>query len=297
MPEPKPAPEDPKVALQKIVNTKAYMTSLFKGGVIVVVHDSDHAKLAERLGARGLIVGNAMRKGIDNEHVVSAAGPAVVRDILSSVLLPTIGRVRVGHTTEAQIMEACGCDGVDEHEGMTTTGAKTYKKFNTKIPFIAGASTLDTALKAIFEGASMIRTSCGADEDKPDIKLTANTIKTIYAGINKYVKMTKPELDAEMVAKGHSQTMIALIKQCVTLKKLPVPLFADGGIMLPMDAAMMMSLGADGVIASVQVFQAADPARRIRSIVMAVAHHDNAGKLAGICEDNGGLGVAINYKV
>ncbi|KAJ2631258.1 Pyridoxal 5'-phosphate synthase subunit snz1, partial [Coemansia sp. RSA 1287] len=292
MPEPKPAPVDPKVALQKLVNTKAFMTSLFKGGVIFVVHDSDQAKLAEKLGGRGLIIGNAMRKGIDHEHVVSAAGPAVVRDILSSVLLPIIGRVRVGHTTEAQIMEACGCDGVDEHEGMATTGAKTYKKFNNKIPYIAGAKDLNTALQAIFEGASMIRTICGGDEDKPDIRVTANTIKAIYAGIGKYAKMTQPEFDAEMLAKAHSQTMIALIKQTVALKKLPVPLFADGGIMLPMDAAMMMSLGADGVIAGVQVFQADNPGRRIRSVIMAVAHHDNAAKLAGICEDNGALGAA-----
>ncbi|KAJ2495797.1 Pyridoxal 5'-phosphate synthase subunit snz1 [Coemansia sp. RSA 1972] len=297
MPEAKPAPVDPKVALQKLVNTKAYMTSLFKGGVIFVIHDSDHAKLAERVGARGLIIGNAVRKGIDHESVISAAGPAVVRDILSSVLLPTIGRVRVGHTPEAQIMEACGCDGVDEHEGMAKTGAKTYKKFNTKIPYIAGASNLTEALKAIFEGASMVRTICGVDEDKPDIRVTANTIKAIFAEINKYVKMTPTEFDAEMVHKSHSQTMISLYKQCVTLKKLPVPLFADGGIMLPMDAAMMMSLGADGVIASVQVFQADDPPRRARSIVMAVAHHDNAGKLAGICEDNGMLGAVINYKL
>ncbi|KAJ2145436.1 hypothetical protein IW136_000979, partial [Coemansia sp. RSA 678] len=87
---PAPAPVDPEVALRKKVNTKAVMTNEFKGGLIVGVENSDQAKIAESVGARGVVVVVA-NVNLDVTDIAFAAttvtaDPAVVKDILGSVL-------------------------------------------------------------------------------------------------------------------------------------------------------------------------------------------------------------------
>ncbi|KAJ2846434.1 hypothetical protein IWW36_004356 [Coemansia brasiliensis] len=261
---------------QKHITTMRNMTDQFKNGVIVSVETSDHAVLAEKVGALGVeAVANveAFKKDIAKD-IPLIADPATVRDILNSIVLPVIARVRQGHFIEAEVMEASGADAIDEHEvdsKNTDVGIAMDKK-NFKIPVFAGAANLKEALTAINQGASLIRTTYNGKYDAPNIDKTVQALNKIVSEINDLAegKITVASLgsDLEDLAKGVAKN-----------KKLPVPLFADGGIVLPSDAAMMMELGADGVIVSSLVFYVPNPDRRIWSIIKAVTHYNDPSKL------------------
>jgi pyridoxal 5'-phosphate synthase pdxS subunit len=63
-----------------------------------------------------------------------------------------------------------------------------------------------------------------------------------------------------------------LVVQVATDGKLPVPLFAAGGVATPADAALCMALGAESVFVGSGVFKSDDPAARARAIVHATTH-------------------------
>ncbi len=51
--------------------------------------------------------------------------------------------------------------------------------------------------------------------------------------------------------------------------------FAAGGIATPADAALMMTLGWDGVFVGSGIFKSEDSKERARSVVLAVSYHDD----------------------
>ncbi|KAJ2352889.1 Pyridoxal 5'-phosphate synthase subunit snz1 [Coemansia erecta] len=209
-------------------------------------------------------------------------------------MVPVVGRIRVGHMTESLLMETCGVDVIDEHESMTSSGGNPVDKYG-KTPHIAAVKNLETALDAICKGASMLRTECPKDENKPKtLKDTSEMIKTIFKDIKVYSDMTPEALKTKLDTLTPSKA--SLIRQCVRHKRLPVPLFADGGVVLPLDAALMMHFGADGVVASAQVFKAKNPENRIRAMVMAVTHFNDPYKLSRYSEGNGIAGPELKYE-
>ncbi|KAJ2846838.1 hypothetical protein IWW36_004158 [Coemansia brasiliensis] len=130
----------------------------------------------------------------------------------------------------------------------------------------------------------MVRTACKKDEENiPKIHETVKILRTIYEEIETIATKTD-DSTIKKIKEYKEAASESLVDQVIKNKKLPVPLLADGGIMKPMDVAMMMRLKADGVVASAQVFRSPDPDRRIRSLVLAAVHHNDAKKLASICE-------------
>ncbi|KAJ2472163.1 hypothetical protein IWW56_006199, partial [Coemansia sp. RSA 2131] len=125
------------------------MTNEFKGGLIVCVENSDQAKIAEKVGVRGVVVIGTEYNAPTNRTVT--ADPAVVRDVLRSVLVPVIGRISLGHVIEAKVMEACHVDAIDEHEGKNQAADEGIEKFSSNVPIIAGVENLKEALKAILQ--------------------------------------------------------------------------------------------------------------------------------------------------
>ncbi|KAJ1843597.1 hypothetical protein LPJ70_003323 [Coemansia sp. RSA 2708] len=295
MPPPPAPPPPPGPTPEQKLQVKRSMLEQFQGGVIAVVYISSHAKVAERVGARGLIVSNLKRFEADNKMHISAAAPSTVREVLSTTVLPTFGRIRLGHTIEAKLMQACGVNGIDEHEGLANTTNTMIARDEFAIPFISGVTDVASAIKAIAAGATGLRTNCGTTEDMPNIQNTSKNLRTIISGckelIAKLATINESEYATHADTKAHDAKVLKDMKKC---KRLPVPLFADGGIVLPMDVAMMLSMGADAVIVSAQVFQAADPDRRLRSLVMAAKYFRDPVKLATISEDTSGpSGVAF----
>ena len=66
-----------------------------------------------------------------------------------------------------------------------------------------------------------------------------------------------------------------LVVQTKQMGRLPVVQFAAGGIVTPADAALMMQLGCDGIFVGNDVFNCANPFKRVKGIVQAVRHYND----------------------
>ena len=76
--------------------------------------------------------------------------------------------------------------------------------------------------------------------------------------------------------------------------KLPVVLFAAGGVATPADAALMMHLGAEGGFVGSGIFKSGDPEKRARAIVQAVTNYQDKQLLVKLSENLGEAMVGIN---
>ena len=87
------------------------------------------------------------------------ADPEKVLEIIEAVSIPVMGKVRIGHFVEAQVLEVLGVDMIDESEVLTPADEEYHiDKKQFKVPFVCGARNLGEALRRINEGAAMIRT-------------------------------------------------------------------------------------------------------------------------------------------
>ena len=84
---------------------------------------------------------------------------------------------------------------------------------------------------------------------------------------------------------------LELVRETRRLGRLPVVVFAAGGIATPADAALMMQLGVDGVFVGSGIFKSGDPNARGKAIVAATTHFNNAKLIA---EVSTGLGEAMS---
>jgi len=72
-------------------------------------------------------------------------------------------------------------------------------------------------------------------------------------------------------------------------QRLPVVTFVAGGLATPADAALMMSLGCEGVFVGSGIFKSSDPPRVARAMVEATTHWQDAAVLAKVSEGLGEL--------
>src|SRR5260370_11694017 len=93
--------------------------------------------------------------------VAGMASIKVIREIMETVSIPVMAKARIGHFTEARVLEALGVDYIDESEVLTPADEEHHiDKKDYKVPFVCGARNLGEALRRIAEGAAMIRTTC-----------------------------------------------------------------------------------------------------------------------------------------
>ena len=111
--------------------------------------------------------------------------------------------------------------------------------------------------------------------------------RTIMEEISALKKMSEKQLKEK--AKEY-RVSLDLVKKTKKLQRLSVVNFAAGGVATPSDAALMMQLGMDGVFVGSGIFKSSNPAARAKAIVDAVAHYNDAKKLAKASE---GLGDAM----
>ncbi|KAJ2664609.1 hypothetical protein IW148_001929 [Coemansia sp. RSA 1199] len=288
----------------------------FRGKAIIVVLTPAQARIAEDAGAGGVIpIDLIAEASVHTEGTARSTDLNTINNVMDRVVIPVIGRVRVGHVMEAKAMEFAKVTCIDENEFLNpiTTkydqsyplhftftdglnGADGYKhtvhttyiyKQPFKIPFLCGAADLGEALKQIQAGASMIRTKMTISEDSHDVSKTFENVRKIFDEIE--LLSTEDEVGIYSRAELYSVD-IELVRMIARDKRLPVPFFAAGGIFMPIDAAMLMSLGCNGVIVSSRAFKTLDPETRIRDIVTAVKHYREPARLARIIERTGGYG-------
>src|SRR5579863_5259956 len=139
---------------------KVGLAEMLKGGVIMDVTTADQARIAENAGACAVMAQERVPSDIRKEGgVARMAQIRIIREIMNTVSIPVMAKARIGHFTEARVLEALGVDYIDESEVLTPADEEHHiDKKTFKVPFVCGARNLGEALRRIAEGAAMIRT-------------------------------------------------------------------------------------------------------------------------------------------
>ncbi|MDQ6772899.1 MAG: pyridoxal 5'-phosphate synthase lyase subunit PdxS [Candidatus Dormibacteraeota bacterium] len=263
---------------------KSGHAEMLKGGVIMDVVTAEHARIAEEAGACAVMALERVPADIRKEGgVARMSDPALIRSIMDAVTIPVMAKCRIGHTTEARILQALGVDYIDESEVLTPADeANHIDKWRFTVPFVCGCRDLGEALRRIAEGAAMIRTK--GEAGTGNIVEAKRHLSAVAADIRRLRGLSYAELVHEAKEIGAPVEMLA---QAQELGRLPVVTFVAGGIATPADAAWMMELGADGVFVGSGIFKASDPLRMAKAIVSATTYHDQPDVLAQV---SAGLG-------
>lgn len=309
-------PDIPKMRFGTALLKKGF-AKMQKGGVVMDVTSADQARIAEDSGAVAVMALERVPADI-REHggVARMADPTVIQDIMDAVSIPVMAKVRIGHFTEAQALEALGVDMIDESEVLTPADPFYHidkRKFT--VPFVCGCRNLGEAVRRIWEGAAMIRTK--GEAGTGNIIEAVRHQRIVMGMIKKLVDMNNVEL--HRLSEEYCQSYVDSIKTITSseiddntvvfeeytyggvkkdifkildsIKKvhhrLPVVNFAAGGIATPADAAIMMQLGSDGVFVGSGIFKSDNPRDRAKAIVEAVAHYNKPDVIAKVSKNLG----------
>ncbi len=269
------------------------LAEMLKGGVIMDVVNAQEAIIAEKAGAVAVMALERVPSDIRKQGgVARMSDPKMIKEIQEAVSIPVMAKVRIGHFVEAQILEAIKIDYIDESEVLTPADDLFHidkKGFN--VPFVCGARNLGEALRRIGEGASMIRTK--GEAGTGDVVEAVRHMRTMMSEIRKVQNTPKEELMTIAKEMGAPYDLIVYVHNH---GRLPVVNFAAGGVATPADAALMMQLGSDGVFVGSGIFKSADPEKRAKAIVHAVANYNNPEILSQVSEDLGEPMDSINTK-
>jgi pyridoxal 5'-phosphate synthase pdxS subunit len=248
---------------------KRGLADMLKGGVIMDVTDAEQAKIAEEAGAVAVMALERVPADIRAEGgVARMSDPEKVSEIIESVSIPVMAKCRIGHFTEAQVLQSLGVDYVDESEVLTPADEAFHvNKWDFTVPFVCGATNLGEALRRIGEGAAMIRSK--GEAGTGNVVEAVRHMRAISSGIKRLATLRGEEL---MTEAKNLQAPFDLVREIAESGRLPVVLFTAGGIATPADAALMMQLGAEGVFVGSGIFKSGDPAARARAIVEATTY-------------------------
>ena len=252
--------------------TKKGLAQMLKGGVIMDVVTAEHARIAEDAGAVAVMALERVPADIRAAGgVARMSDPGLIEEIMATVSVPVMAKVRIGHFVEAQVLEALGVDYIDESEVLTPADEQHHiDKHKFKVPFVCGCRDLPEALRRIGEGAAMVRTK--GEAGTGNIVEAVRHIRAVQSGIRELVGLREDELFAR--AKEMSAPL-ELVQRVARDGGLPVVNFVAGGIATPADAALAMQLGAEGVFVGSGIFKSDEPARRAAAIVQATTHYDD----------------------
>jgi pyridoxal 5'-phosphate synthase pdxS subunit len=287
-----------------------------KGGVIMDVTTADQARIAEKSGAVAVMALERVPADIRaHGGVARMADPAIIKQIMETVSIPVMAKVRIGHFAEAQALEALGVDMIDESEVLTPADPFYHVDKRTfTVPFVCGCRNLGEAVRRMWEGAAMIRTKGEAgtgniveairhqrmvasmiltlkDLDKTELLKVTEEYSKSY--VTSYKTLTNQDVKETTIVFGNSsygtvlKEILEIVKETRDLQRLPVVNFAAGGIATPADAAIMMQLGSDGVFVGSGIFKSKNPEKRAKAIVEAVAHYDEPEVIAEVSKNLG----------
>jgi pyridoxal 5'-phosphate synthase pdxS subunit len=266
---------------------KVGLAEMLKGGVIMDVTNVEQAKIAEKAGACAVMALERVPADIRKEGgVARMAAIRIIREIMDTVSIPVMAKARIGHFTEArvlEVLEALGVDYIDESEVLTPADEEHHiDKRGYKVPFVCGARNLGEALRRIAEGAAMIRTK--GEAGSGNIVEAVRHIRTIVKEMKHLTILGKEELVHESKNLG---APLELVEWVAANGKLPVPNFSAGGIATPADAALVMQLGAEAVFVGSGIFKSEDPEARARAVVKSATYYNDPAKLLEASEELG----------
>ncbi len=266
------------------VTVKRGLAQMLKGGVIMDVTNAEQAQIAEEAGAVAVMALERVPADIRAQGgVARMADPEKILEIMEAVTIPVMAKCRIGHYMEAKILEAIGVDFIDESEVLTPADEQYHiNKWEFKVPFVCGARDLGEALRRIAEGAAMIRSK--GEAGTGNVVEAVRHARAIMGAIRRIQGMGEEELVAYAKEIGAPYELVLETKR---LGRLPVVLFAAGGIATPADAALMMWLGMDGVFVGSGIFKSENPYKRARAIVEAVTYWQEPEILAMVSRNLG----------
>ncbi|MFC2106528.1 pyridoxal 5'-phosphate synthase lyase subunit PdxS, partial [Candidatus Bipolaricaulota bacterium] len=126
---------------------KSGLAEMLKGGVIMDVTTAEQAKIAETAGAVAVMALERVPADIRAQGgVARMADPSKVQEIMATVTIPVMAKVRIGHFVEAQILQSLGVDYIDESEVLTPADPDYHvNKWGFTVPFVCGARNLGEA--------------------------------------------------------------------------------------------------------------------------------------------------------
>ena len=254
------------------IDLKVGLAEMLKGGVIMDVIDAEQAQIAEEAGAVAVMALERVPSDIRKEGgVARASDPKLIEEIMAAVSIPVMAKVRIGHFVEAQVLQIIGVDYIDESEVLTPADESYHiDKHAFKTPFVCGACNLGEALRRIGEGAALIRSK--GEAGTGNIVEGVRHLRDIKQAIGRLTRLSPEELMTEAKNLGAPYELVRMVART---GKLPVPLFAAGGVATPQDAALMMQLGAETVFVGSGIFKSDDPSTFAKAIVHATAQFEN----------------------
>ena len=263
---------------------KSGLAEMLKGGVIMDIVSVEQAMIAEEAGAVAVMVLEKIPADIRKVGgVARMADPQLIRDVMDSVTIPVMAKVRIGHFTEGQILQALGVDFIDESEVLTPADEQYHiDKNKFEIPFVCGATNLGEALRRIDEGAAMIRTK--GEAGTGNVVEAVRHMRLIMSEIKKVASLSEDKL---ITTAKEKEASYELVKWVVENGKLPVVNFAAGGIATPADAALMMQLGAEGVFVGSGIFKSENPSVMAKAIVRATTYFNDPEVLLEVSRNLG----------
>jgi len=271
----------------KQYKVKVGLAEMLKGSVIMDVTTPEQAKIAEDSGAAAVMALERVPSDIRAEGgVARMADPDIIEGIKKCVTIPVMAKCRIGHISEARVLEQLEVDFIDESEVLTPADNVYHvNKWAFKIPFVCGCRNLGEALRRISEGAAMIRTK--GEAGTGDVSEAVKHLREIGSVMKSLTVMSDEELFG--IAKNY-QVSIELVREVAKTGKLPVPNFAAGGVATPADAALCMELGAESVFVGSGIFKSNNPEQRAKAIVSATTNWQDAKIVA---DASRGLGEAM----
>jgi pyridoxal 5'-phosphate synthase pdxS subunit len=256
---------------------KVGLAEMLKGGVIMDVTNAEQAKIAEDAGAVAVMALERIPADIRRDGgVARASSVEMIEQIMAAVSIPVMAKCRIGHFVEAQILEELGVDFVDESEVLTPADEQCHVwKHDFAVPFVCGATSLAEAARRTAEGAAMIRSK--GEAGTGNVVEAVRHMRAIQAEMKQLAGLRAEEVAARAKAQGAPADVYLEVAR--RGGKLPVPLFAAGGVATAADAALMMQLGAETVFVGSGIFKSEDPAARARAIVHAVCFYSDPKEL------------------
>ncbi|MDW0285576.1 MAG: pyridoxal 5'-phosphate synthase lyase subunit PdxS [Nitrososphaeraceae archaeon] len=247
-----------------------------KHGVIMDVTNVEQAQIAEDAGAVAVMVLDKLPYDVRSAGgVARTASVKIIETVLDAVSIPIMAKCRIGHASEASILEEVGVDMIDETEVLSPADqGRDIWKWNYTTPFVNGAKNLGEALRRIEEGASMMRTK--GEPGTGDVSHAVTHIRLVNNEITKIRGIYDNNDDQELIKISRElQSSFEIVKETARLGRLPVVNFAAGGISTPADAALLMNLGCDGIFVGSGIFKAEDPLERAKAVVIATTYFDD----------------------
>src|SRR5690625_656662 len=254
------------------------------GGVIMDVINAEQAKVAEAAGAVAVMALERVPSDIRAAGgVARMADPRIVEEVQKAVNIPVMAKVRIGHISEARVLEAMNVDFIDESEVLTPADEEYHLlKSDYKVPFVCGARNLGEAVRRLGEGAKMLRTK--GEPGTGNIVEAVRHLRMVNKEINEVIHMNEDELMVKARDIGAPDEILKTIRD---KGRLPVQNFAAGGVATPADAALMMELGADGVFVGSGIFKSDNPEKFARAIVRATEDFRNYPLIGELSKDIG----------